>query len=187
MAERTAPYVKSQSPARRLLRLVRDERGVTAIEFGVLAIPFFTIMVAIIETSLVFLSSQILDSAVNDTSRLIRTGEAQTAGVTATEFRELVCDRLYGLFDCSKLKIKVGKIDNFTAATTAPPLSTVPGSEGQWTVTEGYGAGAGSDIVLVEVYYKWPVLINFGGFSLDDVGDGSRLLAAVRVFKNEPF
>lgn len=187
MAEHIAPQLRPLPQARRLRRLVHDERGVTAIEFGLLAIPFFAIIVAILETSLVFLSSQILDSAVNDTSRYIRTGEAQTAGINASDFRELVCDRLFGLFNCDELKIKVSKVDSFTAANSSPPLSSSPGTEGQWTVTENFGPGVGSDIILVEVYYKWPVLLNFAGFNLDDVGDGNRLLASVRLFRNEPF
>ncbi|RYE39513.1 MAG: pilus assembly protein, partial [Hyphomicrobiales bacterium] len=55
----------------------RDDRGVTIIEFGILALPFFTIIAAILETSLVFFAGQILDSAVQDAGRLIRTGQMQ--------------------------------------------------------------------------------------------------------------
>src|SRR5688572_33004714 len=81
---------------------VRDERGVTAIEFGILALPFFTIIFAIIETTMVFFAGQVLDSAVEDASRMIRTGRAQTAGYSLTNFRTLMCGYTFGLFgDCS--------------------------------------------------------------------------------------
>ncbi len=169
-------------------RLVRDESGVTLIEFSILAVPFFAIIVAILETSLVFLASQILDSAVGETTRQIRTGVAQSQNVTATGYRTRICDRLYGMFDCSKLKIKVGTVGSFTAASTnTSPIKVTEPNKGEWTVVENFQTGLGSDIVLVEVYYKWPILMNFGGFNLDDVGDGTRLLASVRLFKNEPF
>jgi hypothetical protein len=40
---------------------------------------------------------------------------------------------------------------------------------------------------MVQAYYKWPVILNFGGFNLQTAGDGTHLLSAVRVFSNEPF
>jgi hypothetical protein len=40
---------------------------------------------------------------------------------------------------------------------------------------------------MVQVYYKWPVILNFGGFDLATSADGTRLMGAVRVFENEPF
>ena len=40
--------------------LARDERGVTAIEFGLLGLPFFAIMLAVMETAMMFLGTQIL-------------------------------------------------------------------------------------------------------------------------------
>ncbi len=41
--------------------------------------------------------------------------------------------------------------------------------------------------MLVQVYYKWHVLLNFDGFSLATCSDGTHMLGAVRVFANEPF
>lgn len=181
------PPRRARRPYLGFRRLVADERGVTMIEFGILAIPFFAIIVAILETSFVFLAGQILDSAVNDTTRLIKTGIAQNGAIGLSGYRTKLCDRLYGLFSCDQLKIKVSTVSSFTTANTTPPISSTPGHEGEWSVTEAYAAGGGSDIVLVEVYYKWPILVNFAGFNLDDVGDGTRLLASVRLFRNEPF
>ena len=37
--------------------LLRDEAGVTAIEFGILALPFFTIILAIIQTAIMLRSA----------------------------------------------------------------------------------------------------------------------------------
>src|SRR5690606_1677698 len=88
----------------------RNERGAVAIEFAILSLPFFTLIYAILETSIVFLTGQILDSAVNDASRMVRTGQAQTAGWDIDDFRDAMCDGLYGLFDCSQVRIKVSVI-----------------------------------------------------------------------------
>lgn len=165
----------------------------TIIEFGLLALPFFAIMTAILETSLVFMSGQILESAVQDASRMIRTGQAQQRGDTLASFRTNVCDRLYGLFsDCSGLHVQVSVVSNFQSATVEAPVDWACSDEDcGWTKEEDYKAGQGSNVVLVQVYYKYPVLLNLnflgGSLGLANLNDGRRLLGAVTVFRNEPF
>lgn len=165
-------------------RFKRDERGVTAVEFALLAIPFFALVGAILETALIFLASQILDTAVDNSVRLVRTGQVQSAGFNADDFRAQICDRLYGMFDCPQLRISVDVISDFGSATTTLPIDA---DTGDWDFTEQYDAGTGSQIVKVEAYYKWPTILDFGGFNMSNAGEGYRLLGALRVFRNEPF
>lgn len=165
-------------------RFSKDETGVTAIEFGLLALPFFAIIGAIMETALVFLASQVLDSAVNDSSRLIRTGQAHVANYDSVAYRAAICDGLYGLFDCANLKIKVSPVANFSGANIGATTDPITGA---WTVTENYNHGIGADIILVEAYYKWPIALNLFDFNLANLPDNTRMLSSVRVFRNEPF
>lgn len=171
-------------------RFLHDQRGATAVEVGLLALPFFSIVGAILETSVVFLSGQILDSAVHDVGRLIRTGQSQAAGTNIDTFRNQVCDRLHGLFaDCTnKLYVEVQLLDSFTATSITPPVDwTCETEECEWTREEVYAPGQGSSIVLVQAYYQWPVILNLGGLSLANLPGGKRLLGAATVFRNEPF
>ena len=164
--------------------LRRDERGATLIEFALLAVPFFALVGAMLETALVFMASAVLDSGVQDTSRLIRTGQAQEAGFNLSDFRTELCDNLLGLFDCSQLRIKVSLITDFASASTPLPVDE---DDGTWTLSEDFNAGAGDSIVLVQVYYQWPTLLNLAGFNLATLPNNKRLLGAATVFKNEPF
>lgn len=195
---RQAQNIESRAPARRRWRsFARNEDGVTVIEFAFLALPFFTIIVAIMQTAVVFLASQILDSAVQDTSRLVRTGRAQALDEEA--FRTVLCGRLYGMFDCSegeseRLRINVSVVDSFTSAEIPYPLSTggaCTPAGCDWVMDSGFDPGtSGSsppDVIMVRVYYKWPTIVNFPGFNFGTLPDGSRLLGAARVFMNEPF
>src|SRR5687768_17237590 len=85
---------------------IADERGTTAIEFAILGIPFFALLAAILETSYVFLASQILDTAVQDAGRQIRTGQVESSDTYGvSDFRAAICSGLFGLFDCDKLLI----------------------------------------------------------------------------------
>lgn len=174
---------------KRSRRFARDDEGAVAIEFAILAIPFFTLIFAILETTLVFFAGQILDSAVQDASRLTRTGQAQTANYTASDFRTAICNGLYGLFDCSQLRIKVSVVSNFSSATVTTPTQTGSGctTTCAWTLQEAFAPGVGGDVVLMQVYYKWRTLMNLPGFNIANQPDGTRLLGTVRVFRNEPF
>lgn len=169
---------------RALRRFARNEGGVTAIEVGILGVPFFVLIAAIMESALIFFASQVLDGAVDSAARAIRTGQVQAAGGDLGDFTDKVCDGLYGLFDCSKLRINVSLVSDFSSATSGQVLDT----SGNWVVPVGFTPGHGSSVVMVRVYYKWPTMFNFGGFNMADTPDGkSRLLSAVRVFMNEPF
>jgi hypothetical protein len=176
-------------PVRRRGGFARDERGTTAVEFALLGIPFFSIIGAILETSLIFFAGQILDSAVNDSARLIRTGQAQSLLFTPENFRDTICDGLYGLFDCDQVRVNVSVVATFDSVAipqAVDPDACTP-EDCEWTVPEAYAPGGGEDIVLVQAYYRWPTILEFGSLNLENLGDGSRLLASVRVFMNEPF
>ena len=74
MCDQTASIPGNCEKAKRLVRrlpifrrFVRNERGVTAIEFGFLATPFFMLFMAIIETSLMFFARSFASTTGNFT------------------------------------------------------------------------------------------------------------------------
>jgi Flp pilus assembly protein TadG len=187
---------KKKFPATALLRAVgrrrghftRDERGVTAVEFALLAVPFFAIVGAILETAMIFLASAVLDAAVHDASRLILTGQAQTSEFDIEDFRQKICDHAFGFFgNCSAIHLRVTPVTNFASASSAPPLDRTCTESCDWTVPQVFTPGKGSSVVMVQAFYKWPTILNFADFTFADLGDNSRLLGAARVFRNEPF
>lgn len=191
-----ASWLNFSPIVRRARSFGRDERGVTMVEFSILALPFFTIVGAILETSMIFLAGQILDSAVQDSARLIRTGQAQTAAYDAAGFRTAICAGLYEpLFDCDaaddRLRINVTVVSDFASASNPSyPLKTgedCKPDDCEWTLADDYDPGEGEDVILVRAYYKWPTVLNLPGFNFQTLPDGTRLLGAARVFKNEPF
>ena len=157
-------------------------------EFALLGVPFFLIIGAILETSVVFLSSQVLESAVQDTSRQIRTGQSQGTMTTASDFKTKVCNRLYGLYgDCSGLHVEVQTVSDFSSVSITPPVDWTCESECTWSRPETFAQGKGSSIVVVQVYYKWPILLSLGEMSLANLPGQKRLLATSTVFRNEPY
>ena len=203
--------IKLRSLTRRLLSpvfrrgasLARDEEGAVAIEFGILAVPFFAVVFAIIETSMSFFAQQVLESALQDSIRQIRTGQSQARTIpwTAAEFRAEICNHSFGFFSCTddngnRLRVKVTPVTNFTAAPNQvqnpvnPACSMTtpdPAADCNWSMAETYDDGTGSSVIIAQAYYKWPTMINLPWFNFANQAGNNRLLSAVRVFKNEPF
>lgn len=166
----------------RLRRLGASQSGATAVEFAILGPIFFAIVGATMETAVVYFAGQSLDSAVQESSRLVRTGEAHS--MSADAFRDDLCGHLYGMFDCGAVHLTVeplGMFENYQA-TSPMDLET-----GEMTGEEVYSVGSGSTVMLVEAYYKWPTILNIPGLMVGLTPDGKRLLSATRVFRNEPF
>ena len=174
---------------RRLLRLRRfrrDEDGATAVEFGFVIAPFLAIMFAILETAIVFFAGQTLETAVGDSARLIMTGQAQAQSFNAAQFKTSVCSKIYGLFDCTKIKIDVRAYSSFAIADMTPPMDS-----GEVSANLSYNPGGPGDIVVVRVMYEWPIRLSFLSsdikFNLSNMSGGRRLITATAAFQNEPY
>lgn len=169
--------------SRLLRRFVRQQDGSAAVEFSLIAAPFLALLFAIIETAMVFFAGQTLEAAAADSARLIMTGEAQSRGFSQSAFKTEVCNRIYGLFDCAGgLYVDVKSYSSFTAISTASPVSGRT-----FNTTMSYSPGTVGDIVVVSLYYQWPIYVSMLGNNLDNLNGGKRLLAATSVFRVEPY
>ena len=165
-------------------RFVREQDGAAAIEFGLVAVPFLALTFAIMETALVFFSGQTLEAAAAASARLIMTGQAQAAGFTATSFKQAVCNQIFGLFDCANgVFVDVKTYTSFAAINTTPPVTNGQLDSSNFT----YQPGGPGSIVVVSLYYKWPIYVSLLSDNLQNLSGNYRLLAAVNVFRNEPY
>jgi Flp pilus assembly protein TadG len=168
-----------------LRRLGRDRSGASALEFALVAGPFFALLLAIIEVSLVFFGSFTLENAVDQAGRMIRTGQAQSTGMDAGAFKRQVCSKVVVLFDCEAgLKVEVQRFDNFEGINDS--LGS-PLDDGQLKENYPFNMGNGGDVVVVRAFYEWDIFANLPGVGLSNMPNGSRLLVAATTFRNEPF
>src|SRR5262249_32920530 len=106
-----------------LVHFRRHAGGSTAVEFGLIAIPFVALMFAIAETGLLYFADQTLETAVANTARLVRTGQVQAQGLSATDFKQKICDQVAPLLSCAdKLRVDVSTSTTFGTISLAPPL-----------------------------------------------------------------
>ena len=169
----------------RLGSLWKDERAAAAVEFSLVALPLLGLLLAALQLSLIFFAGQMLQSAATNAGRELMTGQAQAGGMTATQFNQLVCDKSASFFNCGNLMVDVESAGSYAAVNTAPPTLTYD-SNGKVTNTWSWSPGGAGQVVIVKVLYNWPVF-GPGVLGLSNQPDGSHLLIAVAVFKNEPF
>ena len=167
-------------------RYQRSQSGVTAIEFAMVAPPFFALMLAIFEVGIMLFSEYVIEHGVGKAARMIRTGEVQNADMTVTEFKDLVCGNLSSYLGCAtNLHIDVRKFDDFDAVVRPEPLDA-DGELSTDVTSDAYDPGEPYEVVVVRVYYPWS-LFTPGLSHMSNMADGQRLLAAGAAFRNEPF
>jgi Flp pilus assembly protein TadG len=181
-ATRAVPITKR----RRWRAFLADRKGATAVEFALIGPPFIALLLAIIQTFLVFFAQQLLEQVVNQSSRAILTGQAQAQNMNQTQFASAVCSNVVILFDCSKLMIDVQVAGSWASAGTGLPNLTFDGS-GNVTNVWKFNPGSQGDIVVVRVMYQWPVFLGPLGFNLANLSNGSRLIMASTAFMNEAY
>jgi Flp pilus assembly protein TadG len=170
---------------RRWQRYADDRRGATAVEFALIAAPFFFLIFGLLEICLIFIMSTVMEHAVSEASRPLRTGEAQGDGMTQLQFRTSVCFELLDMLDCDgRLHIDVRTIENFASAPGGAPLD----GDGNFDDEEFiFDPGNASEIVAVRVFYEWDLITPYLSAPLRNMNGNKHLLQATAVFRNEPF
>ncbi len=177
-----------------LARFGTARRGATAVEFAFVALPFLTLLFAVLELGMVFLVSTTLQNAADAAGRKIRTGELQNNGGTRATFKEAICADMSWLgSDCAtNLTVDVQTYANFDALMEIDPVTGARSLRGP-TITNGvvqegaWEPGSAEDIVLVRAYYSWTLFTPLLNSGLANIGNNKRLISTTVTFRNEPW
>ncbi|MBR0795382.1 pilus assembly protein [Bradyrhizobium jicamae] len=164
---------------------ITDRRGATAVEFAMVAAPFLALVVALIQTFVVFFAQGVLEQVVQQAGRQIMTGQVQNAQMTQSAFQQVVCNQTKILFNCSGLMVDVQVAASWSSTNTTAPTLTY-NAQGQVTNTWQFNPGTAGNIVIVRVMYLWPVVGGPLAFSLSNQPNGSRMIMSTAAFQNEP-
>lgn len=181
--------------------LVRSRDGTAAIEFALLAIPYFLILFAILETFVAFIAEQVVSNAVDTLSRQVRTGQITAANTDMTKFRQAFCDEISVIIKCStseittpaNLYLDVESFANFAAIpTTIPRVSSAAGADIDPSGFK-FAPGGPQSTNMVRAYYRWQVMTDLLRPYLTNIRptDGSMpttfLIVATSAFQNENY
>ena len=167
-------------------RFRRNRRGSAAVEFALVAPVFFALLFAIIEAAHHVLRQPGARDRHPGFRASILTGQAQNAGYTQAQFRRpSVCSRSLAsvLFTCANVYVDVESYSAFANVShqhrsTAAAISIN---------NIRYSPGGPGDIVVVQMFYQWPLFVTGLGYNISNLSGNKRLLAATAAFRNEPY
>lgn len=177
----------SATPKNALRRFGQAREGVAAIEFGLIAVPFFFLTFGLAEVGLMGLAQTSLNFAVSDAGRQIRTGQAQLGGVTYVEVQEEICDGLnaFMALECAgAFYLDVQRFNSFDEINDIEgPISAGVFDDSGF----GFEPGVANDYIVVRAYYRWHTITPMFENLLGNVAGGERILASSMMFRNEPY
>ncbi|MFI4933057.1 MAG: TadE/TadG family type IV pilus assembly protein [Caulobacterales bacterium] len=169
-----------------LRRLTVSDKGATAVEFALLMAPLFALILASLQLAIIFFTGQTLQTVAIASGRELMTGTVQKAGDTKAQFKTIVCNNAPSIFQCGNLMVDVQSAGAYSSINTSPLTVTYNGA-GAVTNTWSYSPGGPGDIVIMRVMYNWPIVGGPFAVGLANQANGSHLLVATTVFKNEPY
>jgi len=167
----------------KLKSFVRDCSGIAALEFGLVALPFFTILFGTIEIGLLLLKISILEGATRDAARAVRTGAVQTSANPMGLFTQTLCAGLFNLYDCSTFYVDVRTFSDFTTITLPVPVFDANGNPTNLAFQPG---GAGT-VETARVVHNHQFITPLIGSLMGVSGGNAITIMSTAVFKTEPY
>ena len=187
----SSPEKSPRGWKRNATRWLHDSAGSTAVEFSLVAAPFFFFVFAILGTSLYFFTNNALDRGVQGAARKIRTGEANQAGATVGDFRQSVCNEAGTGINCNKLRVLIqsdASWANITPQNCLDGNNEMVNSTGSIEELVSDYSGDASFVALITVCYEWDLAKTFSFLQLGkgSNGSGPAVMQASAAFRIEP-
>lgn len=186
--------------ARRLARLWRGRRGVTAVEFALVAPVAFTLVCIFIDLSMVMFITNVMEGGLREASRYAITGYVEVGKTREERIAEIVKDHSYGFIKSADLTIAykvypsfadVGKPEPFVDQNAngqydaGEPFTDI-NNNGQWDADMGTaGVGGPGDVVAYVVSYNWKLWTPLASEIWPN--NGLVTLSATVAVRNEPY
>jgi Flp pilus assembly protein TadG len=184
----------------RLVRLVRGRRGVTAVEFALLA-PVCMLLVSIfIDIAMIMFITNVMEGGLREASRYAITGYVEQGKTREQKIKEIIVDHSYKLMKESDIAMSYKVYASFADIGKPEPFVDKNGNgkydsgeaytdvnnNGKWDDDMGAaGIGGPGDIVAYIVTYKWALWTPMASEILGN--DGTITLSASVAVRNEPY
>jgi len=163
--------------------LFGDRSGIAAVEFALIALPFFTMMFGTLEIGLLLLKTSIMEGATRDAARKVRTGAAQNSADPMGLFQQTLCTGLLGLYDCGTFYVDVRNFSDFTTITLPAVQFNANGVPTNLVFQPG---GAGT-VTTARVVHNHRFITPLIGRLMGSSGGNTLAVTSTAVFKTEPY
>lgn len=182
------PLVRVSSIAQ---ELARDARGATAVEFALVATPFFGLILLILQVGLFHFSVQSLDYATRQAGRIVMTNQVPGSISSASSFKtKYICPQVFWAISCDKLVVNSFKVGKSSDASASSGVYTYIDSSSRQLKSpvsdptqQSFCLGGPGDYIYLDVAYPYP---NFVAKLLSSVAPATFLMRSSTVVYNEP-
>ena len=148
----------------RAIFLCHARRGAVALEFAILAIPFFMWVLFIFELSYDLFTQEAMDAALRSAVRQIQTGNAQGLKTGQDFINAFLCPAARGLLECSNMSISVTALDATELDYSFAPMPIIQLNRGVIVPFNDSANGAfcnamPKQLVLVQALYIGPSFV----------------------------
>lgn len=166
-----------------------SESGVAAIEFAMVAFPFFAVLGVIIETGAMMFAEFGLQSAVQDAARTARTGTAQGSSKTVADFKTAICNSaVLGTSCTSKLSVYANSYGTWAQLKAGMPNFMNIGIKDDGTTDPTpFKLGAPTCPSSLVATYDWKFTMPMMNYMGNINGNKSRRLVGFAMFQTEPY
>ena len=174
--------------ATRLRRRARafwhDQSGATAVEFGLIALPFFMMILAMLDVGVYMFAERAAKAGVMEFTRQVRTGRLAD-NLNTAQIKKCICASAYmSMFKCEDVKINMTKVSAFGPPGQPPRDETTNAVDDSGFSLSQPKAG---EIVNVAAYVPWTRITPMGQPPNTFVSGNEYLIVARSSFRTEPF
>jgi Flp pilus assembly protein TadG len=192
-----ASVLRVRNRASRLTRcFARNEAGFTAIEYAIICVPFFFLLIGAMSVSLYFFTCSTIANAMSSAARGVLTGQFQQSigaysGASTLQqqeavFKSALCSKLPAYVTCGNIII-LAQANNTFGGISQPSCATNGVITTQTAANTLFNVGGSSSVVLMTACYPW----SFGGhlpyFPIGDLNGGAFLIQSSVIFRTEPY
>ncbi len=162
-------------------RLATDTRAAAAIEFAMLAVPFFGVVLGILTVGFSLFMQEALDQSLHTAVRQVQLGLVP-ATYSAADFAEKVFCPVFGRYgDCGKVAVTLLPVANFGDPVVVPPPPDRLGLPG------GFCVGAPGQLMFARAVFAAPVISQFWPYAMQGTVNGTtgNVLVSTAAFANE--
>lgn len=175
-----------------------DARGATAVEFGLVCVPFIALLGAIVQLAFTAWAQENLDYTFQEAARTVLTGQFQAGNDQKADGATLLAalhNAMCGasspnpvtVYSCPGVKLDVRVSGGgFAGVTTA---AIVDPSTRTWAPNFGktYTCAPPNAIVIATAALDFPVFFGLWNAGLSTFSDGGTLIQSTAVFRTEPY
>ena len=167
-------------------RRLGSRKGTAALEFGLIGLPFMTLLLGIIQIGYLFYVQEMMDYATQAGARQIQIGAAQASGNPAAFVQQAMCNALATLMPCTGIVLSSQVVTDFYNVAEGQ----VPQNNGTFNSTAlTFCPGQPGQLVLFQTYY--PVIGILTGLlpvnTVVDNGSAANMIVSTQAFMNEQF